>query len=394
MFARALVIAVMSLMGSVSAYAAEAPKDAWKITAIEGEASAFRNGGWSKLKLGDAVAANVLTRTSAKGAMTLVRGKASITLDPDTEIQIENRPTNHQAVVRLHSGTLAVETQPDPTRPLAVQTAFAVVDIKDTIAGIQTDSARTAVSVQRGGVDVTDVAHRKHGEVTEGKSAKINSARGIVIAAGALNESAGAAAAKIAGTLTSVADPDTVDSSIKEMHAPTRSGPEAVAVATPLVIASHEVAVKAPASEAAVEAPKTEDADNSAPRWEEHSSHSTDFMTLSWSEGRDGRIVMTPLFKIMFGLNGVDAMLFWPVVAFCFFFLGLLLHFTLQDVAFGGFNNTFLAMAAAVVAVCVRDGLLVDVRYLHYEPILTIGIALVTLVTAMAGLRLAASRMA
>ena len=297
--------------------------------------------------------------------------------------------------VRLHTGTLGVDSQTEAgvNAPLSIQTAFATIDVKDAVVGIESDSGKTSISVQRGGVDILDLAHHKHGELLAGKSARVNSARGIVTNAGALNEPAGAAAAKIVGTFTSVADPDAGDNSIKEMRAPAKSSFEVVAVATPaaMAVAAPAKPVKAPAIGAPGVSTAAPGADD-APPIADNTRFITDVAHFSWSEGRNGQLVMTPLFKIVFGLHGMDAAMFWPCLLFVFIFLGLFLQLTLRDVAFGGFYNTFIMLGATCAAIGIRDVLLVDASYLHYEPFLTVGASLIVLVSMMGAIRLIANR--
>ena len=83
---------------------------------------------------------------------------------------------------------------------------------------------------------------------------------------------------------------------------------------------------------------------------------------------------MAPLFDVVFGLEGFEAVAFWLVLFVCFWIIGFALDVILQNQGFGPFLNGVFAFAGAFGGLYIRYNYKFDVSATAFEPYLTLGL--------------------
>ncbi|MDP8998054.1 MAG: FecR family protein [Pseudomonadota bacterium] len=151
--------------------ATPAAADDWVAQKLRGEASVFVNGRWVHLKRGDVVATSDVVRTMKDGQVEFIRDKETITLGPNTQIQIFDRTGRRYTTVYEAFGTVRIEANVENVQHFSVQTPFVAATVKGTIFTVVSGKRMTKVAVQRGKVGVADLVHHTHVDVLVGQSA-------------------------------------------------------------------------------------------------------------------------------------------------------------------------------------------------------------------------------
>jgi hypothetical protein len=157
-----------------------ATADDWTAVQLRGQVLQLVNDQWQPLQRGMVVPDSRHIRTLGSGRVTLKRGKETLSLRPDTEIQIHDRgtPAKPDTTVSEYAGTVSVEAQVEDVQHFAVETSVLAAVVKGTKFTVHAGKTGAAVSVQRGHVEVDDHRNGSHVLISIGQSASIDLAKG------------------------------------------------------------------------------------------------------------------------------------------------------------------------------------------------------------------------
>jgi hypothetical protein len=158
--------------------------DDWTAVQLRGQVLQLVDHQWQPLQRGMVVPDARVVRTLGSAHVTFTRGRESLDLGPDTQIQIHDRGTAERpnTVVKQYFGTVAVDAQVENVQHFAVQTSFLAAVVKGTHFTVKADKSGAAVSVQRGHVAVEDPHNHSHVTITVGQSATVDVATHETIA--------------------------------------------------------------------------------------------------------------------------------------------------------------------------------------------------------------------
>lgn len=392
MLIRAIILNLLAIF-VVASVSSAAFADGWKVVTVDGDAATFQAGAWTKITRGAVVFDDAIMRVPGNGSMRLMRGKESISLGADTQIQIFDKPSERYTTVNLHAGTVGVEAEIENVKHFEVQSPLMSVVVKGTIFGVHTEPQVATVVVQRGVVYVADAWHRTSGEVHLGQAAKVTANHGVVIGP-ALAADADANAASFAATMASaplVLTPDEqpkADADAKSLlnatsvKAVADAGASADADEVSSELRRAGVGRKASRKDlettAKVAANFKDSLDGGYEPDEEEAFY--------WIEGKDGKAILTPIFEMIGRLQGFECYAFWAILSLSFSFIGILITLILTDTGFGFFVNTFIAVMASVGAVLIRDCFFYNARNIKFEPGLTAGLVISSIGISIVGL--------
>ena len=156
---------------SVCSLTTAAKADDWVAQKLRGKVLVLINGGWAPLKRGDSVANSAPVRTLKDGQVEFSRDHETITLGPDTQIQIFDRVGQRFTTVNEAFGAVRIEANIANVKHFSVKTPFLAATVKGTIFSVMSGKRRAEVQVQRGKVRVEDSHHGLHVDVLSGQSA-------------------------------------------------------------------------------------------------------------------------------------------------------------------------------------------------------------------------------
>ncbi|HEX4296511.1 MAG TPA: FecR domain-containing protein [Devosia sp.] len=186
--------------------------DDWTAVQLRGQVMQFVDKSWQPVQRGDVVADETMVRTSNNGHADFVRGEETVSLDPNTEITIHDKPTGNgkpYTTVSQYFGTVSVEAEVQHVQHFSVETPYLAAVVKGTKFTVVSSHAGSRVSVERGHVQVTDFAHHTATLISAGQSASIGasgpSSAGLVVSgAGVLPPVTGGAGTAAVGLLPGV----------------------------------------------------------------------------------------------------------------------------------------------------------------------------------------------
>ncbi len=149
--------------------------DDWQAIKLRGAVFTLVDNAWVQLVRGDVVTDERIIRTAPNGRVQFRRDKETIDLGPDTQIRIFDRDGQQFTVVQEHFGEVAVEVERREVQHFVVQTRYLAAVVKGTRFTVKADENQTSVKVNRGQVEVRDVAHGLMVDVTPGQSASVGS---------------------------------------------------------------------------------------------------------------------------------------------------------------------------------------------------------------------------
>lgn len=201
--------AVLLFTACFSAFA-----DDWQAVKLRGGVFVFVDNEWVQLARGDIVPDDRIIRTAPKSRVQFMRGQETIDLGPDTQIRIFDHSEQQFTVVQQHFGDVAVEAERRNVQHFAVQTKFLVAVVKGTRFTVNADVDGARVSVQRGQVEVRDVARNLAVEVTPGQRASVGEADSLSISgSGALAPVVAYSGNPLAAEVVAIAGPAEADGS-------------------------------------------------------------------------------------------------------------------------------------------------------------------------------------
>ena len=118
----------------------------------------------------------------ANGHIEFARDRETVTLGPDTQIQIFDRTGQRYTTVEEAFGSVRVEANVENVTHFTVQTPFLAATVKGTIFTVISGTRVAKVKVQRGKVRVDDLLHGLHVDVVPGQIASVRREKPLQIA--------------------------------------------------------------------------------------------------------------------------------------------------------------------------------------------------------------------
>jgi hypothetical protein len=177
--ASALAIVIVGISGAV-AFA-----DDWKVVRLRGSVLQHVDGEWQKLSRGGMVPDDRVIRTLKTGNVELQRGNETITIGPDTQIQIfDKEGTKPFTTVKQYFGRVTVDAEARKVEHFAVQTPYLAAVVKGTKFVVISGDTGADVAVKRGHVFVEDKATKESTTLNVGQSASVDDGGSSMMVAG------------------------------------------------------------------------------------------------------------------------------------------------------------------------------------------------------------------
>ncbi len=173
------VVAILSGLVLAMGFVTSALADDWEAVKLRGAVFTLVDNSWVQLARGDVVSDNRIIRTAPNARVQLKRGKETIDLGSDTQIRIFDRDGQKFTVIQEHFGEVAIAAEHQDVQHFAVQTQYLAAVVKGTRFTVTTDEQQSNVSVQRGTVQVRDVARRLMVDITRGQSASVGNNKAL-----------------------------------------------------------------------------------------------------------------------------------------------------------------------------------------------------------------------
>jgi len=175
----ALAVVIVGISG------AAALADDWVAVRLRGTVLQLVDGDWVKLPRGGMVPDSRVIRTLKTGNVEFHRGNESVTIGPDTQIQIfDEKSAKPFTTVKQYFGTVTVQAEVRQVQHFAVQTPYLAAVVKGTQFRVSAEAGGSTVDVLEGQVDVSGFRSGEQILLLPGQTAKVASA-----GAGALNTS-------------------------------------------------------------------------------------------------------------------------------------------------------------------------------------------------------------
>ncbi len=154
----------------------------WQAAAVSGKV--FRQNGtaWVAVTAGEPIALGNMVKTLGSGRLTLQRDGVTVTVGPNSQLQIKERLDGKFTDVLQSAGAADVEVDPKKHIRLAVETPYMAAVVKGTVFAVSTHDGYSETAVRRGRVAVIDVAHRLETDVTPGQVATAGKGKPLSIA--------------------------------------------------------------------------------------------------------------------------------------------------------------------------------------------------------------------
>ena len=158
-----------------------ASADDWIAQKLRGEVSVLVHGSWVHLKRGDVISNTAPVRTMKDGQVEFVRDHETITLSPNTQIQIFDRTGQRYTTVKEAFGTVRIEANVENVQHFVVQTPFVAATVKGTIFTVASGPRAAKVRVKRGKVGVTDLRRGLHVDLAPNFYPVLSSLRRLIM---------------------------------------------------------------------------------------------------------------------------------------------------------------------------------------------------------------------
>jgi hypothetical protein len=173
--------------------AASAFADEWVAVRLRGNVMQLIDGEWQKLKRNDIVPDSRVIRTMRTGNVEFSRGNETVTIGPDTQIQIfDESGSKPFTTVKQYFGTVTVQAEVRQVQHFAVQTPYLAAVVKGTRFTVTSGDSGANVEVKRGRVLVEDKGNNDAVTIVAGQSAGVEKGSSDVVIAGDPSSSNGA----------------------------------------------------------------------------------------------------------------------------------------------------------------------------------------------------------
>lgn len=160
----------------------------WQIATVSGKAYRLAGTDWVRVAANDPIALGDTIKTLGSGRLTLTRDGVTVTIGPDSQVQIKERLNGKFTDVLQTAGAADVEVNPAKHIRLAVETPYMAAVVKGTVFSVATFKGYSETAVKRGRVAVIDVENHLEADVTAGQSATSGEGKPLSLSgAGALD---------------------------------------------------------------------------------------------------------------------------------------------------------------------------------------------------------------
>lgn len=149
--------------------------DDWIVTRLRGAVEAKADSGWQKVARGNVIPDDRYLRTGPNGRVELVRGNETISLEPDTQIRIDDRSgSKPYTIVSQDYGTVAVEAEVRQVAHFEVRNRMLAAVVKGTKFVVTAGKTSASVEVKRGHVYVEDSSNKSNVTLSVGQQASLS----------------------------------------------------------------------------------------------------------------------------------------------------------------------------------------------------------------------------
>jgi hypothetical protein len=167
-------LATILAVAIVTIFGAAAFADDWVVVRLRGSVLQHVDGEWIKLKRGSVVPDSRVIRTLKTGNVEFERGNESVTIGPNTQIQIfDEESVKPFTTVKQYFGTVTVDAEVRQVQHFAVQTPYLAAVVKGTKFVVTSDDSGADVAVKRGHVLVEDKTSHDSVTLSIGQSATV-----------------------------------------------------------------------------------------------------------------------------------------------------------------------------------------------------------------------------
>lgn len=164
------IFGALALAGGCAIGSAALAAD-WQIATVSGKAFRLEGAAWVRIAADEPIALGTRVRTLGSGRLTLTRDGVTVTVGPDSQVEIAERMDGKFTDVYQTAGSATVEVDPQKRIHLAVETPYMAAVVKGTVFTVSTFEGRSETAVQRGRVAVIDVMNGLEADVTAGQTA-------------------------------------------------------------------------------------------------------------------------------------------------------------------------------------------------------------------------------
>jgi hypothetical protein len=149
--------------------------DDWVVTRLRGAVEARADTGWQKLARGAVIPDDRYVRTGPNGRVELVRGNETISLEPNTQVRIDDRGgAKPFTTVKQDYGTVAVEAEVRQVAHFEVRNRMLAAVVKGTKFVVTAGKTEASVQVKRGHVYVEDNSNKSNVTLSVGQQASLS----------------------------------------------------------------------------------------------------------------------------------------------------------------------------------------------------------------------------
>ncbi len=177
------IAAAVLLAATSFGLANAASADEWLVTKLRGSVLQLEAGSWIALERGDIVADDRALRTLASGRVELQRGAEVISLGPNTQAEIHDRPGARFTTVEQVAGIVTIEAEVRNVKHFAVETPFLAAVVKGTRFEVRSSAGGSSVKVLRGVVAVVDLESGESIDVPAGEEVGVGKDNGLHLGA-------------------------------------------------------------------------------------------------------------------------------------------------------------------------------------------------------------------
>lgn len=179
-----LLLSASVAMTAVALSTVAALADDWVVTKARGTLLQMIEGQWQPLARGDVVPDDRAVKTLGDARAELVRGKETLELGPNTQVQIHDKGGSRPfTTVQEYYGDVGVDAEVRNVRHFAVQTPFIAAVVKGTHFEVVSGAHGSTVSVQRGHVWVGQLGTNRAVTIAAGQQASAGPQADLAVSA-------------------------------------------------------------------------------------------------------------------------------------------------------------------------------------------------------------------
>jgi FecR protein len=161
---------IAALLIASTFFALPAIADDWVAAQLRGNVFVFIDDGWVQLHRGDIVPDKHVVRTQGNGRVTLVRGKESVAVGSNSQVEIVDKDGKQFTTVQQFFGTVEIEAEVRNVQHFAVVNPQLAAVVKGTHFTVTSSNGKGQVRVSRGHVEVENSSTHDSIVVAAGES--------------------------------------------------------------------------------------------------------------------------------------------------------------------------------------------------------------------------------